>query len=444
MGTLAGTLSKEQEQVLELVKQGKNVFMTGPGGTGKTYLIQKIVEMNPHKITRVTALTGCAAELLGGDASTIHRFSGTGITSGTKQRVINRVLKKKKYVAAWLKIHILIVDEVSMLCVKFFEILDSLGKTIRMNDLPFGGIQVIFSGDFHQLPPVGDEDEPDTCKFCFQSKRWSDTFKDTVVLKHIFRQSDPVFMKVLRQVRRGAISKQTYEILKKRLMIKENRKELAYGKTLDPPLILPLRNTVKTINDMNMKKLDSSVITYEYEIITTKDYEPPYKPDSYDIDEKYIEYETNQLKKRMNGELILDLKLGAKVMCVANIGMEGSNKIVNGSQGEIIDFVDNIPIVKFKNGIIKEMTPHTWMSDDIKGLGLKQIPLILSWAISIHKAQGITLDSAIIDIGDNIFEYGQTYVALSRIKTLEGLFLGEFNMLRIMTNPIVTEYYASL
>ena len=195
---------------------------------------------------------------------------------------------------------------------------------------------------------------------------------------------------------------------------------------------------------MNMKKLDSSVITYEYEIIETKDYKPPYKSDSYDIDEKYIKYETNQLKKRMNGELTLDLKLGAKVMCVANIGMEGSNKIVNGSQGEIIDFVDNIPIVKFKNGIIKEMTPHTWMSDDIKGLGLKQLPLILSWAISIHKAQGITLDSAIIDIGDNIFEYGQTYVALSRIKTLEGLFLGEFNMLRIMTNPIVTEYYASL
>ena len=223
--------------------------------------------------------------------------------------------------------------------------------------------------------------------------------------------------------------------MKKRI-IKENKRELSYGKELNPPLILPLKDDVKRVNNKNMDKLDSPLLTCDYKIIYPKDYSQ--------INKTVIDYEINNLKKRMNGELSLQLKKGSHVMCVANIDMEGSNKIVNGSQGVVENIINDIPIVRFKNGITKLMTHHSWMSDDIKGLGIQQIPLILSWAITIHKSQGITLDSAIIGVGNGIFECGQIYVALSRLKSLHGLFLGEFNHNKIMTNPKVLDYYSSL
>lgn len=428
-------LSVEQNQVIKLVQKDKNVFMTGPGGTGKSYLIDFICSMYPTKKIQICALTGCAAELLT-NASTIHRWAGTGLSNGDKQGVINRVIRKKQNIKKWKQTDILIIDEVSMMSLKYFETLDLLGKTIRNNGLPFGGIQLIFSGDFYQLPPVGNESDPDSCKFCFESPLWNQTFSHVVVLKHIFRQTDPVFSKILRQIRRGGITEKSHNILKERIMNKDNKKDLSYGKELNPPLILPLKEAVKHINDNNMNKLDTPLQTYDYKIVYTKDY--------IQTNKKVIDYEINHLKKIMNAELSLQLKKGAHVMCVANIDMEGSNKIVNGSQGIVTDIINDIPIVRFKNGVTKLMTHHSWMSEDIEGLGIQQIPLILSWAITIHKSQGITLDSAIIDAGNNIFECGQIYVALSRLKSLQGLFLGEFNHHRIMTNPKVIEYYSSL
>ena len=409
--------------------------MTGPGGTGKSYLIEIIYKLCSRQNIQICALTGCAAELLGCNATTIHRWSGTGMSNGDIQTIIQKIMNKKQFVKRWKQLDILILDEVSMLSLKYFETLDMIGKTIRKNQSPFGGIQLVFSGDFHQLPPVGSYSDPDTSKFCFESPLWATTFKDVIILKHIFRQTDPVFSKILRQIRRGGITKKSHDILHKRIMNKENKLELSYGKQLNPPLILPLKKSVSNINTMNMEKLTSPLLTYKYKIIYTNDYIQPNK--------KLVDYEMDQLKRSMNAELSLQLKIGARVMCIANIDMEGSQKIVNGSQGIIIDIIDTIPLVKFKNGITKPITYHTWMSNDIQGLGIQQIPLMLSWAITIHKSQGITLDSAIIDVGDDIFEHGQTYVALSRLKTLDGLFLGKFNHRKITTNPNVIDYYAS-
>jgi len=437
-------LSPEQQEVLCLVRQGLNVFISGPGGTGKSYLIKLICELYSHKMVKVCALTGCAAELLGCGARTIHSWSGSGMSRGSTYNIINRVYSKKKNRDAWKKVDILIIDEVSMMSVKYFELLDEIGKTIRNSTQPFGGIQLIFSGDFHQLPPIGDESEPDTCKFCFESERWKTTFPNVVLLTHIFRQSDKTFTKILRQVRKGGITQKTHDILNTRLMKKGNK--LSYGTGRKPTIISPIRKEVKSVNDRNMSRLDSELVTYESTIVQGGEYEAPtiVVNGVTKIDQKYIDYEINQLKKRMNGELTLQLKLGAHVMCVANLDMEGKQQIVNGSQGIIEDIIDGYPVVRYTNGVVKHMTNHSWKSEEIPGLCLMQVPLILSWAITIHKAQGITLDCAIIDAGDKIFEYGQTYVALSRVKSLEGLFLGNFNYKKIKTNPKVTEYYKSL
>ena len=222
--------------------------------------------------------------------------------------------------------------------------------------------------------------------------------------------------------------------------------KLSYKGDIKPTIISPIRAEVKSVNDRNMSRLDSELVTYESTIVQGEDYEAPtiVVNGVTKIDQKYIDYEINQLKKRMNGELTLQLKLGAHVMCVANLDMDGKQQIVNGSQGIIEYIIDGYPVVRYTNGVVKHMTNHSWKSEEIPGLCLMQVPLILSWAITIHKAQGITLDSAIIDAGDKIFEYGQTYVALSRVKSLEGLFLGSFNYKKIKTNPKVTEYYKSL
>ena len=140
----------------------------------------------------------------------------------------------------------------------------------------------------------------------------------------------------------------------------------------------------------------------------------------------------------------LVLKKGAQVMCVANIDMEGPYPIVNGSQGVIVEFFGNLPLIQFNDGQKRIIGYHEWKSENFPGIGVKQIPLILAWAITIHKAQGVTLEMAQIDDSSNIFECGQTYVALSRVKSLEGLYLTAFNPQKIKVNRKVQKYYEGL
>ena len=424
-------LSKKQEKVLLLCDKGHNIFMSGPGGTGKSFLIQLIIHRYLQiKHVQVCALTGCAAELLGCNAKTIHSWSGTGASRKSIDTIIMSISCRKECIKAWRKVDILIVDEVSMMSLKYFEMLDKIGRRIRNVDRPFGGIQLIFSGDFYQLPPVGDNSDITTSQFCFESPLWKSTFEHVVILKHNFRQSDPVFMKILKQVRKGGISRESHAILNERIITKDTH----ISKSMIPPMICPLKKIVTMVNDRYMNKLDSELVTYEQRIVKTDDFNTF-------ITENQVTYEVNQLEKRMNADKTLHLKIGARVMCVANLDMSGDQQIVNGSQGIVEKIIGGIPLVHFNNGVKKLMEYHSWMSDDIEGLGIQQIPLILAWAITIHKAQGVTLESAIIDAGDNIFEYGQTYVALSRVKTLEGLHLHQFNYMKITTNPKVIDYY---
>lgn len=429
------SLSDEQLKVLSLISCKRNVFITGPGGTGKSYLIKHIVKLfeDNYKIN-VCAMTGVAAELLNCGAKTIHSWSGVGKAGSDIDKIVNKVLRNKQSRNNWKNTDILIIDEVSMMSVKFLKMLEYISRRIRKDERLFGGLQVVFSGDFHQLPPIGDKDTPpnhESHKFCFECDLWNQLFpRDNVIeLTKFFRQVDPTFTKLLMQVRKGKISRNTNDIFKSRLIKNDKIATIIY----------PRKKKVKDENDKHMAELTGEIYTYTSQIVKKEEFYL-----QTDLPESYVKHELRCIKSNMNVDESIQLKIGAHVMCIANIDMTSSSQIVNGSQGIVINIDEGIPVVKFKNGIIRKMEYHNWMSEDIPGLGIRQIPLILAWSITIHKAQGVTLDEAIIDAGQNNFEYGQVYVALSRVKRLEGLYLKDFSPYSIKTNPLVTDYYKSL
>ena len=219
-----------------------------------------------------------------------------------------------------------------------------------------------------------------------------------------------------------------------------------YTDEINPTLILPRRYDVDRINNSELAKLDGESKIFKYmdvpineQKLTSKD-KRSYEHASIVDKQRELEY----LKDNIMAKKELELKLGALVMCIANIDMEGPNPIVNGSQGIIVEFSGKIPKVKFNNGEIRLIDRHVWSSERIPGVAISQIPLIHGWAITIHKAQGMSLDKAIIDLGSGIFECGQTYVALSRIRSLEGLYLKSFDISKITTNIKVMKYYGDL
>jgi len=427
-------LSKEQELVFEKYINGENLFITGVGGTGKTKIIQLIANdaKEKEKKFQVCAMTGCAAVLLNCKANTLHSWAGIGLARGSINDVVSRVIKSKFRRKNWNSIELLIIDEVSMLSEKLFIILDTIAKIIKKNQKPFGGIQIIFAGDFHQLPPIGEEDDEKSINFCFESELFNLTFKNQILLKTIFRQKDPKYQKILSEIRTGKLKSSSLKILNK--YIRDPEPDML----IKPPILLAKRKNVDYINQTELSKLE--IVGKEYNL----------KEHNQDDEEKNKftnedkNYELRYLKNNILAEEKLVLKVGAQVMCIANIDIEGTNAIVNGSQGIVIDIKDDLPIVKFKNGEIRIIKEHLWKSEIIPGIGIKQIPLIHAWAITIHKAQGLTLESAQIDIGQNIFECGQTYVALSRLVSLEGLYLIAFCPSKIKLYKKVIEFYEKL
>lgn len=419
----------------------ENIFVTGPGGTGKTYLIKNIVKHAKKNFRnfKVCALTGCAAILLECGATTLHTFAGIGLANGEVNEIVERVTKSWPKRNKWKYIELLIIDEVSMLSMKILLVLDKIAKIIKKNQAPFGGIQLVFTGDFYQLPPVGNDNDDDSHKFCFEAPLWKEMFPSPIILKTIYRQKDNEYIKILNNIRIGKITNKSYKLLQECV----NKK---YTDDIIPALILPRRFDVDIINNRELEKLKGESIIFKFrevsideQKITSKD-KRIYEQTSVSDRMREIEY----LKENIMAKKVLELKVGALVMCIANIDMESKNQIVNGSQGIITEFSGGVPKVKFNNGEIRLIDRHVWGSDRIIGVAVSQIPLIHGWAITIHKAQGLSLDKAIIDLGSGIFECGQTYVALSRIKSLHGLYLKALDINKITTNRKVMQYYGDL
>jgi len=437
-------LSEEQQFIFNKYSQGHNIFITGPGGSGKSLLIQKIYHDAKYnnKDIHVTATTGCAAILLQCSAKTLHSWAGVGLAKENTDYMINKLLKNRFAKAIWKETDILIIDEVSMLSQKLFEMLNQIGKALRKNNRPFGGIQVIACGDFYQLPPVGDKDEPETMRFCFESDQWNTVFPHEyqIELTQIFRQKDPVYTQILHQIREGKIKRRNNELLLQ-YVGKDIPKEVVVTK------LFPKRAQVDMINNTRMNELISESHSYELERKTDIEMTKIEANIRGSFTEREIEIEFDYLSGNLLCEKKIQLKIGAQVMSIINIKTEnGCLSICNGSQGIITQFIghEKIPVVKFNNGLEIPMPRYIWTSDKIPGIGVSQIPLILAWALTIHKSQGSTLDNAEIDAGSGIFECGQTYVALSRVKSLEGLYLTSFDASRIRIHKKVREYYENL
>lgn len=318
-----------------------------------------------------------------------------------------------------------------MLSLKLFDMLNTIGKSIRGNQKPFGGIQLIFSGDFYQLPPVGDKDEPDTQRFCFESDDWNSVFHrdNQIELKKIFRQTNEIYSTILNQIREGKIKRKSNDLL-----LQYVGREVASNLVAEPTKLFPTKNKVEQINISKMSTLHGQEKEFKIRYIKDLEMTKAEKEIRRQFDDRDIQIELDFLSGNLMCEKEMKLKIGAQVMCIINIKSElGDILICNGSQGIITNFceVSGYPRVKYNNGIEMIMTKHIWPSEKIPGIGVSQIPLILSWALTIHKSQGATLDAAEIDVGSGIFECGQTYVALSRVKSLEGLYLTSFDAKRI-------------
>lgn len=431
-------LSKEQKDVFHTIfDKRENVFTTGPGGVGKSFLLKAVVKEfeKRDQLVGVSATTGIAAAQIGG--STIHSIARIGRGEGDLKDLLKKVKKDKKAKSYWSKLDALIIDEISMLSGDLFEKLDRVIQYLRSNVSPFGGIQLIIFGDFYQLPPVeakyvdGKRTER---KFCFETKTWANTINSIHVLTKSFRQKDPAFFELLSRIRVQKHTRDDLAVLRGRI-----------GVTLDTGDVKPtkLYSRNDQVDEMNRKEL-MKIPSKEYVYIAKKEIRSELNPG---LKKKLLE----DLGKRFIVEETLTLKKGAQVMLLKNLDVE--EELANGSRGIIVNFktlYENsttlYPVVQFTNGKSRLIIPTVWSTEgDFKDwVGtVSQVPLKLAWAHTIHKAQGLTIDAVEIDLS-NIFDPGQGYVALSRCKSLENTKIINMNDRCFTAHQTVLKYYEAI
>lgn len=471
-------LSKDQSRVIQAVEEGRHVFFTGAGGVGKSLTLKALISslrsrLGPHQVY-VTASTGIAACNIGG--TTLHAFAGLGLGTGSLENLVKKVRTRPDSLKRWRTVQVLVVDEISMIDPQFFETLDMVARRVRPGMLhhAFGGIQLVLAGDFLQLPYVrrSEDQDRDTMPFLFETKTWSLLFpghrvgsvqgvpydksrqavdqirtvkvapeKQGVMihLTRVFRQNDCDFVECLHAVRRGDPSHHHLDLLKSRLGVR-----LDCSDGIKPTKLYPHRADVERENLIELHQI--------------RDGQPPQVYAARDKgDPKFVE----TLEKHCQAPTELTLKVHAQVVLLRNLDF--SRGLVNGSRGVVEDFVESVaaigvtkgaaksavsvvaPVVRFTNGEVETIHEAVW-SIEMGGeevASRTQIPLALCWASSIHKAMGMTLDRVEVRLA-KVFEEGQAYTALSRVRSLDGLSLLDFDERRIMANPRVVDFYNRL
>ena len=399
-----------QDQAFLIMKTGVNIYLTGSAGSGKTYLLNKYISyLEEHDIpVAVTASTGIAATHMNG--MTIHSWSGMGIKEKLDDMELERLEEKKYLWKRFEKARVLIIDEISMLHANQLDMVERICRKFKRNEKPFGGLQVILSGDFFQLPPITKKEDGES-GMIYNCNAWQILNPAVCYLEEQHRQEDNALTEILNMIRKNQINFKHHEILKSRI-----------GQTLKNE-IRATRLYTHNINVDEINEKELSLIEEEEMTFQMNDNGP--------------ENLVSILKKSCLAHEKLKLKIGAEVMCVKNNFEEG---YVNGSRGKITGFESSNgnPIVKLYNGKKIILKPEIWAIEEdgkIKA-SVSQIPLRLAWAITIHKSQGMSLDNAEIDLR-SAFGYGMGYVALSRVRSLEGISLVGYSTESLQVNPTV-------
>jgi ATP-dependent DNA helicase PIF1 len=500
-------LSPTQKRAYDLSMTGSSLLITGSAGTGKSYLLKHIYNglTGMNKKVAITALTGCAAYLLTEDLGikvhTIHSWVGFGYGDDEAKNYITKINKTHPLRQRWRNTDTLIIDEISMMSATTFDKIEQIARGVRgkdWGDRPFGGLQVICVGDFYQLPPVVRQSYSAAANasavqalFAFQAQSWPTLIKHIVVLETIYRQNDPHFQKILEEARHGQLSEASIDALKERTTVDWKKN------TIKPTLVFTKRAVVEDINRRNLDVLKGTKYSYSVKTLieprTTIRGIERLAPDDVIVKDAVAKLDADATYV---AELTLSKK--AQVMLIKNIDV--GKGLVNGSRGVIVDicpklirsekkFADETlpypssekvrtdiengymevysktieegkdkgrvevykdtykyyPIVLFV-GQTEPMLiePHAWASKMEESVSRSQIPLVLAWAVTTHKIQGATLDCALIDIGDDVFEYGQAYVALSRVKSLDSLYVHNLVPSCVRAHPLVKEFYKSV
>ncbi len=396
-----------QEQALDILKMGHNIFLTGPAGSGKTFLLNKYIEFLKEKKVKVgiTASTGIAATHM--DGVTIHSWSGMGIKNQMSDGDLKKILKKGYLKERFKNTEVLIIDEISMINSLQFDLLNDICQAFKKNIKPFGGIQIICSGDLFQLPPISRGEE---VNFVFDSEVWKNMDMKVCYLEEQHRQEQGRLYSLLNFIREKRIPEA------KEILANNQEREVSFAVS---PKLYTHNVDVDQINSLELSKIEGEESNY------------------------YMQHHGNKniveaLKRGCLAPEKLTLKIGAKVMFVKNNFEEG---YVNGTLGEVIGFsYDNEPIVKTVKGNQIKVRPAVWTikEDDMIRGTINQLPLRLAWAVTVHKSQGMNLDSAEIDLSKSFIE-GMGYVALSRLRSFAGLKLLGINELAFRVNEKVLE-----
>lgn len=406
-----------QKEALAIMKTGVNVYLTGSAGSGKTYLLNQYINyLKEHDINvAVTASTGIAATHMHG--MTIHSFAGVGIRKFLTEADLDALEEKKYLWNRFEKTKVLIIDEVSMLDAQTLDVVDKVCRRFKRKDIPFGGLQIILSGDFFQLPPINKTGENDSKNMIIYSKAWQEMKPAICYLTEQHRQEDDVFLNILNAIRENALEEEHYKIL-------SSRYNAPLREDIKPTKLYTHNKNVDIENNLHLEKIDNETF-------------------SFDMTHKGQDVIVDILKKSCLAHETLFLKKGAEVMFIKNNPELG---YVNGSRGVVEGFSDEgLPIVRLLNGrkIIVERENWAIEEENKTKASICQVPLRLAWAITIHKSQGMSLDSAEIDLS-NTFAYGMGYVALSRVKTLEGVRLVGFSRGSLSVDPEVLSFDKNL
>jgi ATP-dependent exoDNAse (exonuclease V) alpha subunit len=422
-----------QEEAINILKLGHTTFLTGSAGTGKTYVLNMFVDyLKHHNIPHaVTASTGIAATHIAG--TTIHSWSGFGVKDSISDWDLENMSQNEKLVKRYLNTKVLIIDEVSMLHASRLDMLDKIAKHMKSlqdkknADLPFGGLQIIFCGDFFQLPPVvRDRSINIINEYAFNSKAWINAKPVICYLTQNYRQEDNTLTSILNAIRNA--DEDIYDSLESLQSTTENIlddaiKLFTHNENVD---VMNLEK-YKTLHDGLEERHKSKIEEYEY-VMTS-------------VGKKQL---VDNLKTNILTSEVLKLKTGTKVMFIKN---DKGNKYQNGTLGTVTGFdTDNMPIVETLGSDTKSpekiiVVPDVWQikSDDDKILAeVTQIPLRYAWAITIHKSQGMTLDAAEVDLTKG-FGFGMGYVALSRVRSLSTLKVIGLNNQALQVAPFVVE-----